>query len=96
MHVMCICIQRRKAGAKKVGPTGSSSESNERLQAARDKRAVQRNRLKEMKLAAKRAREQESGSVEEASVEPLHTAPSPKKSRVGEFTTIFILTQDLI
>ena len=68
-----------------MGPIGSSSESNERLQAARDKRAAQRSRLKEMKLAAKRAREQESGSVEEASVEePLPTAPSPKKSRVGE------------
>ena len=78
-----VYIQRRKAGAKKVGPTGSSSQSNERLQAARDKHEAQRSRLREMKLAAKRAREQEAGSVEPQE-EPLPAAPSPKKSRVGE------------
>lgn len=85
-----------KAGAKKAVSSSASEEANERLQAARDKRQAQRNRLKEMKLAAKRAREQEAELVTEqqpttggentaeCQEDPLPITPSPKKSRLGE------------
>lgn len=85
--------QKRKAGAKKTGSADQSSESNERLQAARDKRAAQRNRLKEMKLAAKRAREQEvsdSSESAQSQEEPLPVAPSPKKNKIGEYIAAFL------
>lgn len=84
-----------KAGAKKAGSSSSSEETTERLQAARDKRQAQRNRLKEMKMAAKRAREQEAelAAAEQQSAtgrentmecqeEPLPITPSPKKSKL--------------
>ena len=92
----CILSQKTKAGAKKAASSTSSSETNERLQAARDKRQAQRNRLKEMKLAAKRTREQEAESAvdqepaaneeedTQSQEEPLPTTPSSKKSKLGE------------
>ena len=85
-----------KAGAKKAASSSSSEEASERLQAARDKRQAQRNRLKEMKLAAKRAREQEAElatdqqsatggeNTGEAQEEPLPVTPSPKKNKLGK------------
>ncbi len=88
-----------KAGAKKAA-SSSSEETTERLQAARDKRQAQRNRLKEMKLAAKRAREQEEAELAaveqppttgtggentmECQEEPLPITPSPKKTKLGK------------
>lgn len=80
--------------AKKAGSDSSSSEASERLQAAREKREAQRNRLRELKMAAKRAREQEVDVTDESpnscgdtqtEEEPLPIAPSPKKSKVGEW-----------
>ena len=82
--------QKPKAGSKKAVSSATSLETNERLQAARDKRQTQRNRLKEMKLAAKRAREQEAESAveqepgEEDTQSQEEPSPSPKKSKLGE------------
>ena len=91
-----ILLQKStKAGTKKAG-SSSSEETTERLQAARDKRQAQRNRLKEMKMAAKRAREQEAElaaaeppatggeNTMECHEEPLPITPSPKKSKLGK------------
>ena len=59
--------------ASKPSSEESSSESSERLMAAREKRQASRNRLREMKAAAKRAREGEKAVVTDL--------PSPKKTK---------------
>ena len=95
-----------KAGAKKPTSCDSSAEANARLQVARDRREVQRNRLRELKLAAKRSREQEAelttekevatnGESQEESLRDV--TPSPKKSRLGkQRLCAFIPTHNII
>jgi len=68
--------KRRMPAASKPSSEESSSESNERLMAAREKRQASRNRLREMKAAAKRAREGEKAVVTDL--------PSPKKTKDKE------------
>ena len=66
--------------ASKPSSEESSSEGSERLMAAREKRLASRNRLREMKAAAKRAREGEKSVVTDL--------PSPKKTK-GEWEALW-------
>ena len=68
----CPSLTQKRVAAKPSGEEGNSEDS-ERLQAAREKRQASRNRLREMKAAAKRAREASEGVVTEL--------PSPKKTK---------------
>jgi len=58
----------------KAAATSSSGEESERMQAAREKREAQRNKLKEMRMAAKRVRADNKENV-----------CTPKKIKIGEF-----------
>ena len=58
--------------------TAKSAEESERAQAAREKREAQRNKLKELKMAAKRARE------EAVPCEQENAPTTPKKSKIGK------------
>ena len=68
----CLLLTQKRVAAKPSGEEGNSEDS-ERLQAAREKRQASRNRLREMKAAAKRAREANEAVVTEL--------PSPKKTK---------------
>ena len=68
----CLLLTQKRVAAKPSGEEGNSEDS-ERLQAAREKRQASRNRLREMKAAAKRAREASEAVVTEL--------PSPKKTK---------------
>ena len=72
MNCPCSLLTQKRVAAKPLGEEGNSEDS-ERLQAAREKRQASRNRLKEMKAAAKRAREASEAMVTEL--------PSPKKTK---------------
>ena len=81
----CSSLTQKRAAAKPLGEEGNSEDS-ERLQAAREKRQASRNRLKEMKAAAKRAREASEAVVTEL--------PSPKKTK-GKHVRIWPETKSL-
>lgn len=69
--------KKKKTAKKRVAKKGkaNSAEETERQKVAREKREAQRNKLRELKLAAKRARE-------EAVCEQENVPTTPKKSRV--------------
>ena len=78
--VLKLLFLVQKRVAKKSAAAASSTEESERLQAAREKREAQRNKLKEMRMAAKRAR----GEVTIVQEEEENVFTTPKKSKICE------------
>ncbi len=82
---LLFLIQKRVAKKTTAASATSCTEESERLQAARERREAQRNKLKEMRMAAKRAREEATIVQEEGQQEEENVFTTPKKSRIGEF-----------
>ena len=88
---LLISFQKRVAATAPKSPVAASGVENDRQRTAREKREAARNKLREMKAAAKRAREGEGGAdIGGALVIELPESPETKKSREGKCVCVYM------
>ena len=85
-------FQKRAAATAPKSPVAASGVENDRQRAAREKREAARNKLREMKAAAKRAREGEGegADTEGELVIELPKSPKTKRSKEGKHVCVVI------